>query len=341
MSSAPNRRKLLAGLGAIGLTSALAACGKIQPEAEFVMTASTTLATDHFQFRSFELFKKLVEERSNGRIEVRIFPNGVLGSDLESIRSLQFDSIQLATPASSPLATFIPKFFTLDIPYLFDEPKHAYSVLDGPFGQGLMKSLESDRIVGLGWWENGFRHLSTANTPVQSPDDARGLKIRVVESQTQIRAWNATGASATPMAFGEVYTALQQGTVDGQDNPLPLIASQRFYEVQNYIIRSAHVYSPTPLLMSKTYFDKLPANLQEIVTQAGIESTTFNREQSIADDAPAAKLMKEAGCTILDLPEKGREEFKSVMQGTAIPYVRRIVGDQTVDDLLEHVEAAQ
>lgn len=337
----PTRRSVLAAAGALGMSSFLASCDAIRPtSAEYVMTASHTLSTTHFQHHALEEFKRLIEERSDGRMELRIFPNAVLGSDLEAMRAVQFESIHMAIVATSPMASYLRQFYTLDLPYIFETPEHAYAVLDGPYGDQLMTELADARLLGLGWWELGFRHLSTNGAPVTEPDQLQGMRIRTMESQALLQAWRATGANPTPIAFDELYTALQQGTIDAQENPYTLFTDRRFYEVQQSVTETSHLYSPGPLVMSRTYFDNLPTNLQDILLEAGQEATQFNREASIQAALDAADLVRENGVEITELTDEQREEFQTVMQDGAIPYVRRVVGDERVDFLFESLEDA-
>ncbi|WP_051297785.1 TRAP transporter substrate-binding protein [Brevibacterium album] len=335
-----SRRSLLGLLGASGL--ALAGCGVAAPgNAEHTLVAAHASSTDHFMHRSFVRFKEHLEEISEGRIEVKIFPNGVFGGDRELTEAIQLDNLQLTAPSSSPLAAFSPSMNIWDLPYLFDSREHAYAVLDGPLGTRIMDDLGDVRLKGLGYWENGFRNLTADREDITGPSDMRGIKLRTLENPTQIRAWNATGASATPMAFTEVYTGLQQGTIDAQENPLPLIVTQKFYEVQTALVLSRHVYTPSPLILSRKFYDGLPDELQRMVEEAGTESVRYCREQSVVDDEAALGVIEDAGLTVTELSAAQREEFGTVMTEAAEPFVRRLLGDRLVDELRAEVEEAR
>lgn len=343
----PMVRRSFSRRSALGLFSASAAaglvgCGVADPDsAEFTLVAAHATSTDHFMHRSFELFKERIEEGSDGRIAMKLFPNGVFGGDRELTEAIQLDNIQLSAPSSSPLAAFSPSMNVWDIPYLFDDREHAYDVLDGEYGTALLTRLEDVRLKGLGYWENGFRNLTSHRTGITSPEDVRGVKIRTLENTTQIRAWRAVGASATPMAFTEVYTGLQQGTIDAQENPLPLIVAQKFYEVQEALVMSNHVYTPSPLILSKAFFDRLPHDLQDLVEAVGAESVAYCREQSVIDEEEAFRTIEDAGLEITELDDDQRAEFGDLMKGAAVPFVRGLLGDQQVDDLDTAVEAAR
>ncbi|MCI2267120.1 TRAP transporter substrate-binding protein [Sediminivirga luteola] len=336
----PSRRSVLSALGIGAGFMTLSGCGALGADgAEFSITAGHATSTDHFHHRSFLKFKELVEERSSGRIAVSVYPNEVFGGDRELIEAVQLGNLELAAPSSSPLAAFAPEMNVWDLPYLFDDRDHAYRVLDGEYGTRLLDDLTRFRIKGLGYWENGFRNLTTSGRTIESPEDLRGLSLRTLENAVQMRAWNATGANPTPMAFGEVYIGLQQGTIDAQENPLPLIESQRFYEVQRELVISEHVYTPTPLILSSTFFDQLPADLQDVVEQAGADSVTYCREQAVVDNERARETIESAGVNVSELDEETRGELGALMQEAAEPFVRSIVGDASVDELLETVEA--
>lgn len=338
----PLSRRSALGLFAATAATGLAGCGVADPDAaEFTLVAAHATSTDHYMHRSFVLFQEQIQERSGGRIAMKLFPNGVFGGDRELTEAIQLDNLQMTAPSSSPLAAFSPSMNVWDIPYLFDDREHAYAVLDGEFGTGLLTELEDVRLKGLGYWENGFRNLTSHRTGIASPEDLRGIKVRTLENTTQIRAWRALGASATPMAFTEVYTGLQQGTIDAQENPLPLIVTQKFYEVQEALVMSNHVYTPSPLILSKAFFDRLPSDLQDLVEEVGAESVAYCREQSVVDEEEAFHVIEDAGLEITELDDDQRAEFGDLMKSAAVPFVRGLLGDEPVDALDAAVEAAR
>lgn len=329
-------------LGAAALAPLASACTSAAGSgAEYTMVASHNVNEEHYMHRAFVLFRDRIRELSSGQIDVQIFPNGLLGGERELIEGAQLDNIQLLAPSSSPVAAFQPLMNVWDIPYLFADRQTAYTVLDGPFGQKTQKALEDVRLKGLGYWENGFRNLTLNRTGVRAPEDMAGIKLRTLENATQIRAWNATGASATPMAFPEVYTGLQQGTIDGQENPYALIVSQRFYEVQESLVASQHVYTPSPLIISKRFFDKLPSQLQDAVEQVGRESVEYCRTEAEADESTALQVIVDAGLEIGNLTEEELAAFRNVMRPVAEEYVSSIVPAGTVEELSAIIEEAE
>lgn len=328
-----DRRSFL-GVALTATTIPLVSCGTGKgTRPEFSLVAAHATSTDHFMHRSFEKFQEEVQARSDGRIEMKIFPNGVFGGDRELTEALQLNTLHLAAPSSSPVAAFSPDMNVWDIPYLFSSREQAYAVLDGRFGQRLLDQLSAVRIKGLGYWENGYRNLTHDGDEVRTPEDMAGVKLRTLENQTQIRAWNATGASATPMAFTEVYTGLQQGTVDAQENPLALIVTQRFYEVQKQLVISEHVYTPSPLLMSEQFYDDLPSRLQRAVSEASLASVAYSREQSVLDEQTSLQVIQDSGTTISVLSEEERLAFQEVMRPVAEEYVDSIVSSGTLNEL--------
>jgi tripartite ATP-independent transporter DctP family solute receptor len=259
-------------------------------------------------------FKEIVEKETNGDVEVNLFPNNQLGTgERDLIEGLQLGTVDLVVSSTGPMSGFEKKFMIFDFPFLFKDKAQAYSTLDGEIGQYIMGLLEKQGIKGLAWYENGFRHLTNSKHPVNTPEEAKGLKLRTMENKVQMAIWRALGADPTPMAWGEVFTALQQGTVDGQENPIPIIYTQKIYEVQKYVSLTGHVFSPSMLIMSKFRFDKLPKEYQEIFMKAAQESALYEREQITRMENEQVEKLKELGMEI-NTPDKEafRKATKSV-----------------------------
>ncbi|MFI8595602.1 TRAP transporter substrate-binding protein [Microbacterium sp. NPDC078428] len=334
------KRRALAAAGLGSVLVLLSGCSATVEETkpEFTLVVAHEVPTDHYYHETYLLFEELVEERSNGRIEVKVVPNALFGTADALTTAVQLDSIQMTATTSGILGQFSPEQNVWDTPYLFDDPDHAHRVLDGEFGQEVLAELEHIDLVGLGYLENGVRHLTTRGIEVDGPDDLNRVKIRVQPNTLQLEAWDATQANPTPMAFGEVYTGLQQRTIDAQENPLALIVSQRFYEVQDRVTLTAHVHSTSTLVLSKIFYDRLPEDLQQVVVESAQESVEFNRIRAAESDIESAKIIEEAGVTIAEISDEGREEFREAMQGAALPYLRKTVGDETVDRLEAAIE---
>jgi len=224
-------------------------------------------------------FADLVRERSKGRIQVTVYPDGQLGKgERELLEAVQQGTIDIYVGSTGPIGGFNPDIGILDIPFLFNDYGQVDRVLDGPVGQRLLDDLEKAQFKALAFWENGFRNLTNSRRPVRMPDDARGLKIRTMENKVHMAAWAAVGANPVPMAFGEVYGALQQKILDGQENPVAVIYSVKLDEVQKYLSLTQHVYSPAVLIVSLKTWRAMPGQDQEMLLGTAREVTQYQRK---------------------------------------------------------------
>jgi tripartite ATP-independent transporter DctP family solute receptor len=265
-----------------------------------------------------EKFKDLVEEKSGGNITVRLFPGGVLGGDLQTLSALQGGTVEM-TVMNAGLVGGVAKDFALAyLPFLYETPEQADAVMDGPFGQALMDQLPAHSLAGLGYWELGFRQLTNNRHTVASVDDVAGLKIRVVQQPVMIDLFNALGANAVPMPFPEVYTALETGAIDGQENPFPNILASKFVEVQKYLTVTNHVYNPQIVLVSGKLWESLNEEERKLLQDAAAEARDFQRETSRKQSEEALAELKEEGMEVTELPpeemEKLREKAKPVTE---------------------------
>ncbi|OHV08024.1 TRAP transporter substrate-binding protein [Kushneria phosphatilytica] len=270
------------------------------------------LTEESGQYRGVQYFKKYVEERSDGKIKVNIFPNAQLGGDLKMVSALQSGTLEMTSPSTSPLVNMEPKLAVFDLPFLFDDYEQADKVLDGDIGQGLLKKISDDNngLVALGWSENGYRELTDSTGVVDSPDDLNGLKIRTMQNPIHLDIWRTLGANPTPMSFAELFTALDQGTVDGQENPWITILSSRFYEVQSNATATDHVYTPFITLMSARFWDRLPAPYQQLIRDASDEMKTYQRKVNRQLNKEAREQLKQEGMTITELTDEQRDAFR-------------------------------
>ena len=224
-------------------------------------------------------FAELVKERSNGRIQVTVYPDGQLGKgERELLEAVQQGTIDVYVGSTGPIGGFNPAIGILDIPFLFSDYGHVDKVLDGPVGQQLLDDLEKAQFKALAFWENGFRNLTNSRRAVRVPADAKGLKIRTMENKVHMAAWQAVGANPVPMAWGEVYMALQQKTIDGQENPVAVIHSAKIYEVQKYLSLTQHVYSPAVLIVSLKKWQTMPQQDQEMLLRTAREVAQVQRK---------------------------------------------------------------
>lgn len=303
----------------------------------YVIKAGHAASEEHFAQGTFEKFKELVEENSNGQIKVEIFPNGQVGGEREMVEALQLGNLTLAAPSSSVVTAFSPGMYLWDLPFLFKDANQAHTVLDGTVGDEVLANLDSVGIKGLGYWENGFRHIMNDKHAVNKLEDMEGLKFRTLESQQQIQMWNATGANSTPIAFTELYSALQQGTVDGAESPLALMYAQKFQEVQKYLTLSGHLYSPWPVLMNKEFFDGLPEDLQQVVQDAVDETTTYNRQLSADDEKKSLQLLEDGGMTYNELSAEEKARFQEAME-VVYPEISKLAGEEIFNKLMDEVK---
>lgn len=224
-----------------------------------------------------EKFKALTEKYTNGSVTVTIFPNAKLGDERTLLERMKMGIVDAGIITNGPIINFVPRFGAIDLPFLFRNPDHAYKVLDGPIGNQLFADMEKQGWKGLAWAERGFRNLTNSKKAVNTPDDVKGLKIRVMQNPVYVDSFKALGANAVPMAWTEALTALQQGTVDGQENPLNVIVAFKLNESQKYMAITRHAYAPAPIIMSMVTWKKLDAGQQKAVLKAAQEAAVYER----------------------------------------------------------------
>jgi len=232
--------------------------------------------------------------------------------------------------STGPVPNFVPEVAILDIPFLFKDYAQARATLDGPIGQDMLKKFPAKGLVALAWGENGFRHMTNNKRPVLAPDDLKGLKMRTMENPVHMQAYKAFGIIPTPMAFTELFTALQQGTVDGQENPLSVISSAKFDQVQKYMTLTGHVYSPSLILMSKAQWDKLSAADKQAFLDAAKEAVKANRARIDDDERKAVADLKAKGMTVVEHVDKAK--FQAVLGPTLIEFGKKF-GQEHIDKI--------
>jgi tripartite ATP-independent transporter DctP family solute receptor len=235
----------------------LAAAGMTSVQAQTVLKIGyATAATSHYGVGS-TMFCDEIDKGTQGRYKCQQFPSSALGGEREMIEAVQLGTLDLVNTSTGPVGNFVPEVRIVDIPFLFRDYDHARKVMDGPIGQDLLTKFPSKGLVALGWTENGFRHMTNNKQPIVKPSDASGLKMRTMENKVHMEGYRAFGIQPTPMAFPEVFGALQQGTVDGQENPIPVILSSKFSQVQKHLSLTGHVYSPALLITSPRLMNRL------------------------------------------------------------------------------------
>ncbi|WP_400164548.1 DctP family TRAP transporter solute-binding subunit [Brevibacillus sp. TJ4] len=280
-------------------------------------------------------FKETVEANSDGRIKVELYPNGSLfPSDREAIEAVQLGNVEMTIPAVAPLAGFNKKFMVFDLPFLFKTNEAAYKALDGEVGQELLKDLESNGFKGLVFGENGFRHMSNNKGPVNTPEDLKGLKLRTLENPVHTATFNAFGANASPFAFGELYTALQQNVYDAMECPISLYYTNKFYEVQEYLTMSGHVYAATILLANLDWYNSLPEDLQKVVMDASLEYRDYQRELAQQQDQEFLDKLVEAGMKVNELTPEQKDAFIAASEAVYDQFTAEI-GAELVEKAME------
>jgi len=291
--------KLIAALAA-GLVMSGAAL------AQTTMKSSISVGQNSHQGVAIDVFAREVEKRTNGRYKVQNFYSGALGGERESIEAVQLGTQELTFTSTGPVPNFVPEARILDIPFLFRDKAHARAVLDGPIGQEMLGKFEAKGFKALAWGENGVRHMTNSKRAVQSPDDLKGLKMRTMENPVHVAAYKGFGIVTTPMAFPEVFTALQQGTVDGQENPLSVIMAAKFDQVQKHLSLTGHVYSPAIFLMNKGAFDKLSAADKQAFLDAAKEAVKANRARVDEDDSKGVAELRGKGMQVVENVDKAK-----------------------------------
>jgi tripartite ATP-independent transporter DctP family solute receptor len=251
-----------------------------------------------------EKFKELIEQRSNGKYEIKVYHSASLGNETEILQQVQMNTIQMAIVTGGPFDTFDPITRVVNYPFLFKNNAQADKILDGPLGQQILTSLESSKFKGLSFSENGFRNLTNSKRAVKSPDDIKGLKVRVMASAIHKAIWKALGANPTPMPW-PIYTELEQKVIDGQENPLWVMEVYKFYEIQKYMTLSRHVYSYHIDIASLEWWETLDKADQDMLQKAMYEAAVFQRQDNRSKNADRLKLLKEKGMQIEENPDIG------------------------------------
>ncbi len=316
----------------------LGACSKdpnsaLAAESSKMMKISVVTSEDRSLTKGLYKFKEIVEQETDGAIRVEIYADGQLGGDREVFESLQFGIIEATTISTGPVASFAPRFSLFDFPFLFRDTETAYEILDGPIGNEILEDLEDQNVIGLGYWENGFRHLTNNKREVKNIDDLKGLKIRTLENDLHLDFWQAIGANPTPLAYTELFAGMQQGVVDGQENPLGNVTTAKFYEVQKYLTKTNHIYNASVFMISRDFWDSLSEEEQEIIVKASEESKNYQRKLNAEEEEMALDYLKaETNLKITELSDESYEEMFQAVQPVWEKYA-----DQIGEDLVEKV----
>ncbi|MBK8738255.1 MAG: TRAP transporter substrate-binding protein [Betaproteobacteria bacterium] len=315
----------------LAMAAGVALAASVTPAlAQTTMKMNISVSQNSHYGVAIDTFAREIEKRTAGRYKVQNFYSGALGAERESIEALQVGTLDLTMTSTGPVPNFVPEVAILDIPFLFKDYAQARATLDGPVGQEMLTKFQSKGLVALAWGENGFRHMTNSKRPVNSPDDLKGLKMRTMENPVHMQAYKAFGIIPTPMAFTEVFTALQQGTVDGQENPVSVITAAKFEQVQKYMTMTGHVYSPALILMSKSQFDKLSAADKQAFLDAAKEAVKANRARIDEDERKGVADLRSKGMTIVENVDKSK--FQAALAPTFIEFGKKF-GQANIDKI--------
>lgn len=297
-------------------------------------------AKEHPQGLGAQKFADIVSQKSGGKIKIRLFPGGTLGGDVQTLSALQGGTVEMTVMNSGILVSLAKEFASVDMPFLFNSASEADALLDGPFGAMLHDKLPAKGVVGLAFWDLGFRNLTNNRHPVAKVEDVAGLKIRVIQTPIYIDTFKALGANPVPLPFTELYTALETRTVDGQENPSKTIELSKLYEVQKHLTATRHIYNPQSLLISKAFWDKLTPDEQSLFREAAAESTAYQRKLSRDQDSEALAALKAKGVQVTELSPAELARFREKVQPVVEKY-KAEVGPALVEEMYAAIEKAR
>jgi tripartite ATP-independent transporter DctP family solute receptor len=322
-------------LKSVAAAVALAAVGVAHAQTRTIKFANQN-AKGHPVILGMEKFAELVDQKSGGKLKVQVFPGGALGSDQANVSALQGGTLEMASMNSGIFASLVKDFAIYDFPFLFGNPKEADAVVDGAFGKSLHAKLEDKGLVGLGYYELGFRHITNSKRPITKVEDIAGLKLRVIPNPINVDWVKALDANPTPLPFPELYAALEQKAVDGQENPVATIKGAKLFEVQKYITLTNHQYNPQSIVVSKKFWDTLAAPERKVLQDAAAESIGYQRTQSRAQLMAGLEDLKKGGMQVSELPAaevaKLREKMKPVVAKHSAT-----VGEATVKAMMDEL----
>lgn len=307
-------------LAAIGIVAAGAAAA----QTTFKMNISVP-QNSHYGV-AVDLFAEEIEKRTEGRYKIQNFYASALGNEREAIEAVQLGTLDLVLTSTGPVPNFVPDLAILDIPFLFRDYDHARSTLDGPIGQELLTKFEPIGIKALAWAENGFRHMTNSQRAVRSPEDLKGLKMRTMENPIHMEAYKGFGIIPTPMAISEVFTALQQGTVDGQENPVSVIQAWKFDQVQKHLTLTGHVYSPAVILMNKGLWDDLSDEDKQHFLEASKEAVKANRARIDEDERNGVAYLRSKGMEVVE--DVDRSQFQKALEPVFAGFSKKFGADE-------------
>lgn len=301
---------------------------------EFVLTYAENQAEDYPTTQGAYKFAALVNERTEGKIEIQVNAGGVLGDEKTVIEQMQFGGVDFARVSLSPLAEFVPKLNILQMPYLYTGREHMWEVLEGPIGDDFMNSFGGSNLVALSWYDAGARSFYNRGKPIEKLEDMKGMKIRVQESELMMDTIEALGAKPVPVAYGDVYSGLQTGEFDGAENNWPSYESTRHYEVAKYFTVDEHTRVPELQLAAASTWSKLPEEYRNIIRQCAQESAEYERKLWIERERTSEERVRKAGCIVTELPDEEKARFREAAE----PMYEKYCSDYV--DIIREIMAA-
>ena len=302
-------------LAVVVLVLAAFGASAVAQQPKYVLRFSSPNSKEHAWGRSAEKFRELVAEETKGQVEVQVHHANSLGATRESLEMVRLGTVDFVLCGVAHVTRFVPEMGTFVLPYLWKDSDTMFKGLDGRMGEIVDPLLYEKGFKVVGWWDNGFRHISNNKRPIRAAEDIRGLKLRSLPTKIHVTFWRALGASPTPMDWAEVYPALQQGVVDGQENPPGVVFFEKLPDVQKYYSLTKHVNEPGNVLMSRATWDKLPPDLQRALMTAARKATAFERAESQRDNDELLKKLEAAGMQVNAVPEPAIADLRKVAHG--------------------------
>jgi tripartite ATP-independent transporter DctP family solute receptor len=297
-------------------------------------------AADHPQAIGAAKFAELVEQKSGGKIKIRVYPGGVLGGEQQVASAMQGGIVEASMMGPAQLVGHIKEFMVYDFPFAFANEREADAVLDGPFTRKLLEKMPAKGLVGLVFMEHGYRSITNSKRPIQKMEDIQGLKIRTIQSPIYLDFFNALGANPVPMPFTEVYTALETKTLDGQENPYSTVEASKLYEVQKFMSATRHIYNPQLLMVSKKFWDTLSADERKIFEDAASETRDYQRKVSRDMDQKSRQSLIKIGMQINDLPPQEIARMREKVKPVIDKYTAQL-GPELVQEFYAEIEKAR
>lgn len=341
-------KKRIASLAALAAVATLPHTSQAQQAAgdfkERTVRVSHVVPKDHpFQI-GIDKFAELVAQKTGGRMKMRGFPDGVLGAELQSISSAQGGVLEMTLVSTAATASVVKEFGVYDLPFIFSDFKEADLILDGAIGRKLLDKLPEKNLIGLCYFENGFRHVTNSRRAITRAEDLKGLKIRTIQNPVFVDIFNTLGANATPMPFTEVFAALESRAIDGQETPYSNIFGNKFYEVQKHVSNTGHIYGAAVVLVGKKFWDQLSGAEQKVMQESCNQARDYERAYNRALDPKLLDQIKAKGATYTEIPAAERARMREMLKPVYDKYARNLGEDvvrQTLAELDKHRAAAR